>query len=302
MRGKEHTPWSEIGRIAGEQWSQVRLEQLLRCGLSDDQVRHAVRGGRLYRSFTGVFSVGHPVANPSERAMAAVLAFHPEGLLAHAWALWNFGLVGLPSHPPDVLASPARHARPGITLHRTKHLGRPDHNHGIPTTTPNRAIIDAAPAMPAKRLRRLVNQAQILRLTTAESLRAETLGTRGVPTRRLLEHLPEDQQGATRSLLEDMLLDLHRVKGLPRPLVNVIVDGRERDFYYPALRLILEADGWESHGTRIAFEDDHETRLDLEANGRRVLAVTYRQVTVDHARTADRLERIIRASENASPR
>jgi very-short-patch-repair endonuclease len=115
-----------------------------------------------------------------------------------------------------------------------------------------------------------------------------------VPTRRLLLHLPEDQHGATRSLLEDLLLDLHRDKNLPMPEINAVIDGRECDFSFPSLRLIIEADGWETHRTRIAFEDDHDSRLDLEANGRRVIAVTYRQMTIGRERTAARLERIIR--------
>jgi len=298
MGQSEHTPWVTIAGMARSQWSQVTTAQLRSSGLSFKAIRAAVDRGHLLAAFTGVYSVGHAIAHPRERAMAAVLACGPRALLSHLWALWNFGLVGLPGHPPDVTAPPSRHDREGLTLHRSRSQ-RPDANHGIPTTTPNRSIIDAAPQLSAKQLRRVVNQAQILRLTTAESLREEAKRTRGVPTKALLAQLPVDQHGATRSLLEDLLLDLHRDRDLPQPLINAAVEGIECDFHYAELRLVIEADGFSVHGTRIAFEDDHEKRLFLEARDQKVVAVTYRQVTVDRERTAGQLEAVIAARAEA---
>lgn len=304
MGKSEHTPWVAIARIARSQWSQVTSEQLRHSGLSFKAIRAAVERGQLFTSFTGVFSVGRPIAHPRERAMAAVLACGPGALLSHHWALWNFGLARLPGHPPDVTAPPSRHQRPGLTLHRSRSL-RPedrDQNHGIPTTRPGRTIVDTAPSLPTKQLRRVINQAQILRLTTAESLRAEARRTRGRPTTQLLLHLPTDQHGATRSLLEDLLLDLHRDHGLPTPLVNAIRHGVECDFSYPHLHLVIEADGWETHRTHIQFEDDRAKRLHLEANGERVLWVTYRQVTAERSRTAEQIAAVMRASATSTPR
>jgi very-short-patch-repair endonuclease len=291
-----------VSEIARSQWSQITTRQLKQVGLSLREIRGAVQRGFLFHAFYGVYSIGRPISSPHERAMAAVLACGPGALLSHHWALWNYDLARLPDHDPDVTVATSRHARPGITVHRTRNPPAHDHNHGIPTTSPNRSIIDAAPRLPSARLRRVVNQAQILRLTTAESLRGETLNMRGVSTSALLGELPEDQHGATRSLLEDLLLDLHRDRGLPEPTVNATVDGREVDFSYPALRLIIEADGWDTHRTRIAFEADRATRLALEAAGHRVVAVTYRQLTREYARTAGQLEAVIRASASSSPR
>jgi very-short-patch-repair endonuclease len=297
----EHTPWSRVGEIAREQWSQITSAQLRQAGLSLKAIRAAADRGNLFAVHTGVFSVGHPIASPYERAMAAVLACGPGALLSHGWALWNYDLARLPDHPPDVTAPLSRHDRGGITVHRSRYLA-PDHNHGIPTTTPDRTIIDVAPTLPSVQLRRIVNQAQISRLTTADSLRRAAQQAKGVPTKTLLAHLPEDQHGATRSLLEDLVIDLHRERDLPLPEVNRIIDGRERDFSYPALGLILEADGFETHSTRQAFEDDRDDRLGLEANGKRVLAVSYRMVTRDRDRTMDRIDRILSERARAARR
>lgn len=225
--------------------------------------------------------------------MAAVLACGPRALLSHGWALWNFGLLRHPpSHDPDVSAPPSIHDREGIAVHRTKHL-KPDHNHGIPTTRPERAIVDASASLPQSMLRRVINDAQIQGLATAEVIRNEALTTRGKRTRAVLAELPIDQHGATKSLLEDLLLELHRDHGLPLPEINYVLHGKEWDCVYLDRNVILEADGFETHSTRHGFEDDHECRLRAEAAGTRVVAVTYRQVTKDRAVTADRLLRIV---------
>ena len=67
----------------------------------------------------------------------------------------------------------------------------------------------------------------------------------------------------------------------------------ECDFAYPSMRLVIAADGFAFHGTRIAFENDHDIRLYLESQGERVIALTYRQVTRERARTASRLRAIL---------
>ena len=135
-----------VAEVAREQWSQITTGQLLEAGLSIDAIRWAVRTGRLFGAHTGVHSLGRPITHTRERAMAAVLACGPGALLSHHWALWNYGLGPLPGHDPDVSAAPSRHRRDGLTLHRCRSLA-PDANHGIPTTTPNRTIIDTAPTL-----------------------------------------------------------------------------------------------------------------------------------------------------------
>jgi very-short-patch-repair endonuclease len=108
--------------------------------------------------------------------------------------------------------------------------------------------------------------------------------------------------GATRSFLEELLLDLSTAHGLPEPKINAEVHGVEVDFYYPPVRRVIEADGYSFHFTKIAFEDDHERRLYLEAKGERVTPVDYKQVTKGRATTARQLLTILqRADSSARP-
>jgi hypothetical protein len=47
-------------------------------------------------------------------------------------------------------------------------------------------------------------------------------------------------------------------------------------FHWPAQRLIVETDGWDSHSTRAAFESDRAKDAALTAAGYRVVRFTWR--------------------------
>lgn len=63
------------------------------------------------------------------------------------------------------------------------------------------------------------------------------------------------------------------------------------DFAWPDRKLIAEADGWESHGTRKAFEADRRKDAELNAMGWTVLRFTHRQMTGDREWVARMLGR-----------
>ena len=62
----------------------------------------------------------------------------------------------------------------------------------------------------------------------------------------------------TRSDLEELFLRLADRTGLPRPDANVMIEGFEVDCVWREQRLVVEVDGWATHGTRVAFERDRE--------------------------------------------
>lgn len=59
------------------------------------------------------------------------------------------------------------------------------------------------------------------------------------------------------------------------------VDPYEVDFLWREHRLAVETDGWETHRTRSAFEQDRRRDADLRARGYVVVRFTYWQVTND---------------------
>ena len=88
----------------------------------------------------------------------------------------------------------------------------------------------------------------------------------------------------TRSRLERRLLALVRRAGLPEPLVNHRIGPYTVDFFWPAFNLVVETDGWATHGYRAAFERDRARDAHLAAAGITVLRITERRLTREPVR------------------
>jgi hypothetical protein len=103
--------------------------------------------------------------------------------------------------------------------------------------------------------------------------------------------LAEHYAGSTPtwSEFEERFLAFARHAGLPRPEVNfwiVLPDGGppiRADFAWPAHRVIVETDGYRTHGTRQAFERDRHRDLRLGAALWRPMRVTWRQLNGEPA-------------------
>jgi very-short-patch-repair endonuclease len=64
----------------------------------------------------------------------------------------------------------------------------------------------------------------------------------------------------------------------------------------PGQRLVVELDGYETHGTRHAFEDDRARDRALQVQGWRIARITARQLETDAATTAGQLRALLKAS------
>jgi hypothetical protein len=120
-------------------------------------------------------------------------------------------------------------------------------------------------------------------------------GRRGVkPLRAILAQLAPTA-AFTRNELERRFLAICKRAGLPRPDVNCWLElpgtGSEIDFAWPGRRLAVETDGYETHGTRSAFEEDRRKDQLLAVAGWRVIRFSWRQVIYDPAR----VETVLRA-------
>ena len=75
------------------------------------------------------------------------------------------------------------------------------------------------------------------------------------------------------------MLALVAKAGLPRPLVNTVVETFEVDFHWRAERLVVETDGAAAHLNPRAFEQDRRRDAVLQVKGYRVVRFTWTQVT-----------------------
>jgi len=62
--------------------------------------------------------------------------------------------------------------------------------------------------------------------------------------------------------------------GLPRPSTNYVVAGHELDAYWAEHDLVVELDVFETHGTRLSFEEDRKRDEELLLHGIRTVRVT----------------------------
>jgi very-short-patch-repair endonuclease len=213
------------------------------------------------------------------RCLAAVLACGENAVLSHRSAAELWGFMPRAKGPVHVTvpASSGRRSRPGIIVHRSRHLA-PEHSAfhaGVRVTTPRRTLADLRPALDRDLRDRATRKALDLGLISRRDVERET--------------------ALTRSELERSFLALCRRHRLPKPLVNARIGPYEVDFLWPEQRLVVETDGFEHHGTREAFEQDRARDADLQARGYRVLRTTHRQIRDEARRVADRVRRLLTA-------
>jgi very-short-patch-repair endonuclease len=164
--------------------------------------------------------------------------------------------------------------RPGIVIHRSRTLKPGDTvvRHNIPVTTPSRTLIDLRRLLPQPKFAAALRQAEFLRLPIAAALTPDH----------------------TRSELEARFLALCRRHRLPEPEVNVRAGPFTVDFLWRLQRLVVEVDGWDSHGTRASFESDRARDLELKLLGYEVIRFTWRQLQDDPTDLAAALRKLLR--------
>jgi hypothetical protein len=78
----------------------------------------------------------------------------------------------------------------------------------------------------------------------------------------------------TRSGLERRFLELVALAGFPKPTTGYNEAGHELDVYWPELRFAVELGVFETHGTRLSFEEDSVRQEDLKLAGVEMIRIT----------------------------
>jgi hypothetical protein len=155
----------------------------------------------------------------------------------------------------------------------------------IPCTALARTLLDLAEVVDRRGVKKAVDQAEVLRifdLRATDDVLSRASGRRGAAV--LAQVLAEyDGPTLTDQELEERFLLLCLDACLPMPEVNAWItldDGiaYKADFLWRAERLIVETDGWGSHGTRTAFEDDRRRDRRLKLAGWDVIRFTWRDI------------------------
>ncbi len=281
--GRKGSPplWLAVSELAQRQWGVVARRQLAALGVSRHSADHWLRAGRLHRLHHGVYAVGHGVLRAEGHRLAAVLACGPGAVLSHRSAAAHWGLLRTDQTRIDVTAPRGRHGAPTIRLHRTRSLDARDTttHQGIPTTTVHRTLLDVAAIARDGELERAVAQAERLRLYDHRAIQATIATGQRAPRSQGLREATSRTPRWTRNEWEAAFLTLLREAGLPEPHTNEAFHAPghghcEPDYHWPEHRVIVELDGYETHGTRAAFHADRAKDAALTAHGHRVLRFT----------------------------
>jgi very-short-patch-repair endonuclease len=218
---------------------------------------------------------------------AAAWASAPEGSVSHRTAARLHHRRRSRGSVVEVLVPRwSRRHLDGVVVHETLEVRAADRRviDGIPVTSIERTIFDLGGVVAEELHWSMADDAVRRQLTSYEQIRDtfSRLARRGrngtTATRQLLEaRLGEAMTGSD---FETMVRSLIRRSGLPPPVVQFPIDlGTRRcylDLAWPDQKVALECDGWDSHGTPLALQDDLERQNLLVLAGWLVLRVAWR--------------------------
>ena len=218
---------------------------------------------------------------------AAVLGGGPAALASHRSAAMLWGVERPWDDPVDIIL-PARSRRSriaGVVVHRPRDLAqlRPVWRWGIATTDPLRTLLDLgavdAAGVDAALARFVIDGYVTPRAVRAALVRHSQRGRHGiVALRSALDRWSLGDKPAD-SDLEALMAEIAATWHLPRMQFHAIVRGYEVDFWVVGSKVIVECDGWSTHGVdRDQFEFDRIRDADLAAHGMITLRVTWRQM------------------------
>ena len=287
-----------VATLAERQGGHVTRAQLIDLGLRKRAIEAWLDRGGLIRVHRGVYVVGHLATNPLDRAHGALLAAGLRSALmgrsaAACWRLYERWVY------PLQLISPLRRRIPGLQIHTCATLlGRDIRvRDGLRITSPARTLLDLAPQLHAHALHRFHNELRMRRLIgNAQLLDVAGRNPRHPGASRLQELAGASNGEAKRSGWEGDWAHFAKRYKLPSYEMNVHVAGERVDVLFTPDRLVVELDGWDTHGTRLAYENDRSRDAKILAEtGIPTMRITHRgfhkQAAVQVARITAILDR-----------
>jgi very-short-patch-repair endonuclease len=282
--------------VADRQRGLVKSEEVSASGISRKEIRHLCRIGVARRYHRGLYLFGPVQAGPEQRWLAATLV--TDGWLADRSAAACWSMADDDPLAVHVLVDGDRRSRKGIVTHRMSFIHDHDvtRHRGVPVTTVPRTLVDNAKHCSGPELLGMVRGLRTLDLDALQDAIERTpRRPRIEPLRRLV-----DLRGPQlRSRLEAMFLELCRAGNVDPPRVNTVLHGFEVDFRWDDARLVVETDGWSTHGNRSSFVRDRQKDNVLLARGWPVARFTFDEVALDPGGIARRLHELLAARRAA---
>jgi very-short-patch-repair endonuclease len=242
-----------IKELAARQADLVAVWQLVALGLTRHAVVHAAGSQGWRRVHSGVYALTSSPLTRRQRWIAATLTT-PDSVLSNAsagacWGIRRFeGRYEIVTRPGS---GGQRQLRGLLVLRSATLAGDVVVRDGIRITTGARTLVDLAPSLNERDLRRTYREAMRLKATSTQPLLAALERHAAKRGTRLLKELATRYRAIPykrcRSDAESLGLELMHDGRVAAPQVNVRVAGEEADLVWPARRLIIEIDGPQYH-------------------------------------------------------
>jgi very-short-patch-repair endonuclease len=265
MDHQSSTVEQELARISFASHGVVTRAELMRAGVTPDEIIGRVRSGALLREYPGVYRVGHRAPSVEARYLAAVRTCGEGAALSGPAAAHLLSVLKGPPPRPQVTTRTYRRVE-GVTTRRSKRIEATTWR-GIPVTSVPRTLVDLAATLSLDALARACHEAGIKHHTTpgqVEAVLADHPHTKGATK---LRSILRGDVRVTLSKLEARFLELLQDAGLPLPQTNRLADGRRVDARWPEHRLTVELDGYRFHSSRHAWEQDRRREREARARG-----------------------------------
>ncbi len=266
--------------------------------LSDRSWYRAAERGLIDVLHPGVARLHGSDPSMTQQIHAAVLAAGTGAMASHRSAAFLWGIPRPKNDPVDVLL-PRRTRKAtlhGVVVHRPRDgLDlNPSRRSNVPVTNILRTLCDLGAVDPSA-IRAAVGHVVCADLASPAALQAAIArhgrrGRAGVPALRdalgewVLDGKPVDSELET--VMNKLLVDHH----LPPARFHAIVAGHEVDFLITGTPVVLECDGFETHGLdRAQFERDRERDAELIGLGYIIVRFTFRGIVEQADRTARRI-------------
>jgi very-short-patch-repair endonuclease len=287
---------------ASEHHCLITREAARRRGVSTSSWYRGINSGLIVQLHPGVARFAGAPETREQRIAAAVLAAGPGAMASHRSAAYLWGIPRPDDDPVDVLLSERRREATldGVIVHRPRDRKdlSPVLRQNIRTSNILRLLcdlgaVDQPSVVAAVGHVVTTGMASPVALRTAVDVHTRR-GRHGVPAfRAALDEWVIDGKPAD-SVLEPAMRDLVAAHRLPPVEFHRIIHGYEVDFWVIDSPIVLECDGWDSHGrNRVQFEKDRRRDQELTAHGYITVRFTYRQVTRQPAAQADRIRSVI---------
>lgn len=262
----------------------IRRDQAIAAGLTRARVDDLVRRGRWNAVLPRVYLVGDRVDDPRVRIRACWLWAGDESVIAGQAAAWWLGLVPDPPATTMVIVPLAKRRDPQAGVHVVRATIDPrdaDFEDWIKVTRVPRTCLD------------LARQDQPDRLETALRLRRTDIprleqslergrGRRGqIGARRAVADVVDNPWSVGERITHRRLKEAGITGWVANPPVRLRSGIRHPDVALMDIKLAIEIDGREHHGSRAAFESDRARDNEFVEAGWTVLHFTWKQVTGD---------------------